>query len=223
MRIWRHGMMTRTFKRMHRFLLLVSLAMGLGGCASQLTAAFTRPWRTDTMPGRGWFDGSPVDRSDIITGNATAERRLIIARVRRDPIRGPEDRVLCAESLPDAAQAIAARDALAVSQSLASGRTTSIELDTQVRTALLQTFQRTELAELSRQLAWQVCLAYANGALTTEEYRTQLIRIIDGSFRVMERRIEAAPTPRRGSVAPETGQPRFRTQAPQAQPPQTSR
>lgn len=145
-------------------------AMQLGGCASYLNAIFTRSVSSEKM----------LD-SKLLT--MTGERRVAIAVP-----RGGES-VLCAESLPDAAQAAGGRTGLQLKGSGTAGRSLGFEDESQ--TALLQTFTRTETSDVIRQLGWQVCNAYAVGAIDKRAYGKLLTKITEGAIEVMKRRPNA--------------------------------
>src|SRR3546814_5705368 len=61
-----------------------------------------------------------------------------------------------------------------------------------VSSALLLTFARTETADVVRQLGWQNCLAYMNGAIKEDGYKANLTSIIDKAFAVLEKRASAS-------------------------------
>ncbi len=155
-------------------LMLLCLTL-LSGCAAEITAVMDRAFRTDT------FEELRVSASTVV-----GDRRLILVRPRRIEARDP---VVCAESLPDATRSVTttssaqlkAGDPAAVSR-------TELEIKDAFATALLQTFVRTELAEVSRNLSWQVCLAYANGAITEIEYQELMKIIIERSFNAIPQR-----------------------------------
>src|SRR3546814_5262798 len=69
-----------------------------------------------------------------------------------------------------------------------------------VSSALLLTFARTETADVVRQLGWQNCLAYMNGAIKEDGYKANLTSIIDKAFAVLDKRASASPVMPAGSV-----------------------
>src|SRR3546814_19108891 len=75
---------------------------------------------------------------------------------------------ICAESIPDAARAIGASSAATASlptEVTGTPQTQQFGFNDAVSSALLLTFARTETADVVRQLGWQNCLAYMNGAI----------------------------------------------------------
>jgi hypothetical protein len=143
---------------------VIIFAATLSGCGSTIASYTTRPVQVHTLRENRFF-------------SLTGERRLAFQVARNDR------RVAwCAESLPEAAQAVAASSALQVPNRL--------QLDDQVSTSLTQTFTRTEIAELYRQMAWQACQAWAQGVYTDDQYREQLNLILAGGIRVIEARAQ---------------------------------
>lgn len=53
-------------------------------------------------------------------------------------------------------------------------------------TALTKTYDRTETSDVVRQLGWQVCQAYVNRAIDTDQYYQLLNKLVDGSFQTMK-------------------------------------
>jgi hypothetical protein len=136
----------------------------LSGCAGVVTA----------------FKNDPLQSYDVKGPSVyamTGDRRTAVYT------RQTSDLKFCAESMPDAIAAIAA-------SSKANLDTGKVEGGFSDATAvgILQTFQRTEIAELSRQLAWNTCLAWAQGAIDNVQYHALLTKIVDGSIEVMKTR-----------------------------------
>lgn len=141
----------------------------LAGCASELTAVFDRTFRTDTY-----------SEGRVSSATVTGERRIILVRPRRE--WASRDPVVCAESLPDVARAVAARSEITGREDASHGE---LRLNSQFTTAVLQTFTRTEIVEASRNLAWHACLAYANGGMNETQYRDELHYITERTFAVL--------------------------------------
>lgn len=174
---------------------LIALSPALAGCASTLNAIFERSVADEDV-----YDHK------VLT--MTGERRIAIVVPRHSP------NVICAESLPDAARASGARSALDI-QAGGTGRP-ALGVDDQVQTALLQTFTRTETADVVRQLGWQVCNAYANRAIDYRMYSSLLVEIVGGANRVMQERAKAGTqvAAAGGTVQVNLGQPQPRRGAP---------
>jgi hypothetical protein len=115
----------------------------------------------------------------------TGDRRTaVFTRKDKDgPLR------FCAESMPDAISVFTGSSAVNVK---AEGITKSLGVEagfTDTSAAgVLQTFQRTEIAEVLRQLGWNTCLAWAQGAITEPEYYGLLDKVVTGSIDVMKTR-----------------------------------
>lgn len=140
---------------------------GLAGCGSTLNSIFERSVTSE-----------PLDRTQVVT--MTGERRVTIAVERNGPY------TVCAESLPDAARALGARSAGTLDLGTANGQArASGGYDDQMQTALLQTNTRTEVADVSRILGFQVCSAYANNGITQPQYASLLEQIIAGANTAM--------------------------------------
>lgn len=179
-----------------RHAVLVVATLPTCGCASYLNAIFTRSVSSEEM----------LDNK-LLT--MTGERRVAIAVP-----RGADSKsILCAESLPDAAQAAGGRTGLQLKGSGTAGRSLGFEDESQ--TALLQTFTRTETSDVIRQLGWQVCNAYAVQAIDKWAYERLLTKITDGAIEVMKRRPNAGTTVTAGgSVNITMGQTTARAPAP---------
>lgn len=142
-------------------------ALALVGCGSTLNAIFERS-----------VSSEPLDRTQVVT--MTGERRVTIAVDRNGPY------TVCAESLPDAARALGARTVGDLDLGTANGQArASGGFDDQVQTALLQTNTRTEIADVSRILGFQVCSAYANNGINQTQYGSLLRDIITGANSAM--------------------------------------
>lgn len=87
-----------------------------------------------------------------------------------------------AASSKAAAQATGLKDEAAIKAEIAEA----------TAAALLQTFQRTENAELSRQMGWNICLAWSQGGITDGQYYGLLDKLVMGAVDVM--RIRATRT-----------------------------
>jgi len=99
-------------------------------------------------------------------------------------------KVICAESLPDAARSIDAKSDLTANLAVpvaSTGIAPSGEqkVSDTLKTSVLQTFVRTETADVVRQLGWQICQGYANGAIREDEYRDLLKSVVAGSFQTL--------------------------------------
>lgn len=155
-------------------------AVTLSGCASTITAWKNRGVASHTLvPGRFF--------------TLTGERRLAFQAERYDPNKPPEpwyDRrnkrwvprlAWCAESLPEVSQAVASssKPNAKLSEHLVLGT------DDAYSTTLTQTFNRTEIAEIYRQSAWQACQAWAQGVYSDDEYKSQLDKLLKAGEQIM--------------------------------------
>jgi hypothetical protein len=154
----------------------VLILLALSGCASTISAVTNRSIAAhEFRPGRIF--------------SMTGERRLAMT-VQREDGRV----VMCAESLPEVAAAVAASSSASASLvNQGSGA-----LSDAFQTQLLQTFTRTEISEVLRQVSWQLCQAWAQGALQDDEYQAELHRLVTAGIDVMKARaaqqIQAAPS-----------------------------
>jgi hypothetical protein len=165
---------------MRAFSLSISMfAVALGGCASTVTA-----WKND-----------PLQAYDMVNPTVyamTGDRRTAVM------MSPSKDKRFCAESLPDAVAAYsAASKANASLQSKASGG-----FEDAAYAGLMQTFQRTEIAEVYRQMGWNLCLAWAQGAIGETEYTTLLTRYVEGGIDAISKR--AAQAQVHPTIAPVT-------------------
>jgi hypothetical protein len=69
----------------------------------------------------------------------------------------------------------------------------------------LQTFQRTEIAEVYRQIGWNLCLAWAQEAISSAEYHALLKEYVTGGIDVIKTR--AAQDPSKAAAAPTAAKP----------------
>ena len=174
--------------RLIRTIIFAISCTSLTSCAALVSA-----WKND-----------PLQSYDLLGPSVyamTGDRRTAIIVKRDDRL------VFCAESLPDAVAAIAATSKLR-----ASLGENSIGTEDSTAVGLMQTFQRTEIAEVSRQMGWNVCLAWAQGGITNEQYYTLLSKMVDGTIDVMRTRAGQTPSVQVGpgatlvvTVGPEPG------------------
>lgn len=161
---------------------LVTLAAtGLSGCAGAITA-----WKSDPLQ----------------SYNVAAPSIYAMTGDRRTAVFTKRDSLLkyCAESLPDAVAAVAAS-----SSATAKGKGVELGMTDATTISLLQTFQRTEIAEVSRQLGWNTCLAWSQGAITDAQYFGLLQQMVTGSIDVMKARASqptGAPAVEKKEAAP---------------------
>ncbi len=148
----------------------------LGGCSSVVTA-----WKADPI------QIYPVKKATVEnTGSAiytmTGERRtaVVMNRMGKD--------AFCAESLPEAASAYGAK-----SGATAKGAKIEGSFSDDFALTLLQTYQRTEISEIYRQMAWNTCLAWAQQAISDAQYQALVAKMVTGGIEVMKMR--ATPTP----------------------------
>jgi hypothetical protein len=153
-----------------RSLFIAVCGLSVSGCAGVVTA-----WKND-----------PLQSYDVIGPSIytmTGDRRTAVF-TRKDA-----DLRYCAESLPDAVAAFAASSSAKLkAEGLRNGAGGEVGISDQASAALLQTFQRTEIAEVSRQLGFNTCLAWSQGAITSPEYHALLQDIVAGTIEVMKTR-----------------------------------
>jgi cell division septation protein DedD len=160
-------------------------ATTLSGCASTISAWKNRGVAAHTLR---------PDRFFSLTG----ERRLAFQVERYDPHNPPKPKwdsrnkrfvgrvAWCAESLPEVSQAVTTS-----SKANIEVPKTKLGAEDAFATTLVATFNRTEIAELYRQMAWQSCQAWAQGVLSDDQYREQLGDIIKtGSGVIMARALQ---------------------------------
>lgn len=146
-------------------LLLGGFCLSVSGCAGAITA-----WKSD-----------PLQSYDVLKPSIytmTGDRRTAVMMEKNPNYR------FCAESLPDAVAAFAAssKAKAAVTGQGEAG------FEDATSAALLQTFQRTEIAEVYRQMGWNTCLAWLQGAIDDDEYHLLLAKMIDGGLDAIKSR-----------------------------------
>ena len=95
----------------------------------------------------------------------------------------------CAESLPDAVSVF-------TGSSKAKFNLTGkgeAEAGDQSAAAVLQTFHRTEMADIYRQMGWNACIAWAQGGITDEQYFTLLQLLTTEGMRAINTRAGQVP------------------------------
>lgn len=172
--------------RCFRIATIALVALGVTGCSSLISS-----WKTRPVAAHKLYSG----RMFSLTG----ERRLAFFVPRADagrPYSAAEDEyrtAWCAESLPEASQAVAATSKPSFGQG-------ELKLGTEdsLTTTLTQTFTRTEVAEVFRQLGWQTCQAWAQGVLSDDQYRAHLGDLVKTGLEVIKIRasqpVSALPT-----------------------------
>ena len=146
-------------------LAIILPAAMVGGCASTVTA-----WKNDPL------QSYKSQRSSLYA--MTGDRRTAIQ------INNANGQRFCAESLPDAVAAYsAASKASASVEGKASGG-----FEDATYAGLLQTFHRTEIAEVYRQLGWNLCLAWAQGAINDAQYFGLLDKFTVGGLDAISKR-----------------------------------
>lgn len=157
--------------------------VSLAGCASTISAIQNDPARVHTLR---------PDRFFTLTGNS----RLAFQVNRYDvnnppkPYIDPKTKLLvtrpawCAESLPEVATAVTSSS----KPSAQLSKNSTLGTEDAFATSLVQTFTRTEIAEVYRQMGWQACQAWAQGVLSDAEYRDQLVALLRSGASVIEER-----------------------------------
>jgi hypothetical protein len=155
---------------MAKLIAIISLPLALSGCAGYLNA-----WTNDPLQHHS------VGKPAVYT--MTGDRRTAVFLKPSDGMH------YCAESLPDAVAALAASSSASLkANGLKGGAGGEATITDATTVSLLQTFQRTEITELSRQLGWSTCLAWAQGAITNDQYHAILKDIVSGSLEIMKTR-----------------------------------
>lgn len=157
-----------------RFVPTIVLLGLLCGCSSFATAVFERPQIRDEIK----------DSQEVVIITTTGERRITTTH----------SGIVCAESYPDVATAAGAVSKAAASASGSQGAgTVSGNVSDQFQTALLQTFNRTETADVVRQIGWQICQAYSNARITKYDYYALLNNLTTRAFNTLDKRASAPP------------------------------
>ena len=158
-------------------IIAIIIAFSSSGCASTVTA-----WKND-----------PLQSYEVLGPSVyamTGDRRTAVFTKKGGDLR------YCAESLPDAVAAFAASSSAKLkAEGLKGGAGGEAGVSDQTAVGLLQTFQRTEIAEVSRQLGFNTCLAWSQGAITDAQYHDLLEKLVSGSIDVMKTRASQPLTP----------------------------
>jgi hypothetical protein len=156
----------------------------LSACSSMVTA-----WKNDPL------QAYTIERPTIYA--MTGDRRTAVMML---PGQGQR---FCAESLPDAAAAFsAASEANAGVKDQVTGA-----FKDSTTAALLQTFQRTEIAEVYRQMGWNLCLAWAQQAIDTPQYHALLKEYLTGGIDVIKTRASQPAAAAAGAAAAKPADP----------------
>ena len=151
--------------RIARVALLTASASALSGCAALVTA----------------FKNDPLQHYDAkipAVYAMTGDRRTAVLMEENPRLH------FCAESLPDAVAAYSA--ASKANANIAERGSGGFEDATYA--GLLQTFQRTEIAEVYRQMGWNLCLAWAQKAITSGQYHALLEKYVNGGLDAISKR-----------------------------------
>jgi len=141
----------------------ILLVMFLGGCATSGQVFFSRP----------------VIEKDIKSGfntlALTADRRIAVFTSNEGK------KISCAEALPDVAISSEVHSSVNVALKKLEDEL-SVEAAESIKQAISVAYQRTEKSDLVRQLGWQLCQGYLNGAITDEHYFYLLERLVLASL-----------------------------------------
>lgn len=149
-------------------ILLVATIASLSGCTSLVTA-----WKNDPL------QAYSVKGPSIYA--MTGDRRTAVFADKNSNLK------YCAESMPDAVAVFSASSEASLEASGIEGQASGkAGIDEDTAAALLQTFHRTEISEISRQMAWNICLAWSQGAISNDAYYTLLEKMVSGSVEVMK-------------------------------------
>jgi len=142
----------------------ILLLVLLSGCSTASQVFWSRPVIQDSLP--AGFD----------TLALTADRRIAVFS--KD---SSGKKISCAEALPDVAisSEVDSSVKLAIKKLEAE---LGVEAAESVKQAISVAYQRTETSDLVRQLGWQLCQGYLNGAITNEHYFYLLERLVLASL-----------------------------------------
>lgn len=144
----------------------------LGACATLVTA-----WKNDPL--------QSYDVAGTSVYAMTGDRRTAIF------FMGPDGtKRFCAESLPDAVAAFSATSKAAAALDGGPKAKGEASFEERAIAGLLQTFQRTESAELYRQMGWNTCIAWAQGGIDSSQYFNLLETMIDGGMAAIGKRAD---------------------------------
>ena len=162
-----------------RLLALIG-AVATTGCASTLTAITNRPISSDHLDEFN-RNGIRIDQNKLKT--LSGDRRLLRVQFTDEQNSGRSllsdgtyntKWIICAETQADAIAARGGQSALTINAK-GSGTDEYIE-------SLTVTNVRSQISDVVRQLGWQVCNAFMNGALTKAEYKSHLEELRKGAF-----------------------------------------
>lgn len=152
---------------MKKILFITAIGYALSGCSASISA-----YKNRAISKHGTLYKEKFENGQVMA--LTGDRRLAIGF----PEKPSTPFKFCAESIPDAAAAIGAASSLKVSDKIEAGDSVS--------TGLLQTFNRTENAELFRAWSFTMCSAWAQGAITTPQYHESLSTMTGALAEVMK-------------------------------------
>ena len=175
-----------------RAALLLLTGLLTSSCASTISAYKNRAVSKHGIMYKDKFEEGQVF---VMTG----ERRLAVAI----PLGTQRHFNLCAEPLPDVAAAFGAASSLNASRA-----GTEVGVTDATAMKILQTFNRTENAELLRVWSFVSCLAWAQGQLENPVYKAAFKQMTAGIIDVMKTNaIQARAPAATGAVADATVQP----------------
>ena len=158
-----------------RCIFLFTSALSLSACAGVVTAFKNDPLQSYDVPGATVYAMTGDRRTAVFFDTARNWR-------------------YCAESLPDAVAAYAAASSAKLrADQIRGGSGVEVGFGDATSVGLLQTFQRTEIAEVSRQMGWNLCLAWTQGGITNDQYYSLLDKLVTGSVDVMKTRSGQTP------------------------------
>ena len=173
--------------RVLRLLLAACLALPAGGCAGMLNQVLDRPLTSDHLD-------EPGEMSKLKT--LSGDRRLVRVsanRVSKFPGKHGEELYLyriCAETQADALAARSAESTTSVKSS--AGVQGEAGLADKSATTLTKTYDRSEISDVYRQAAWQLCNAVENGDMEATDYSTRLWELTKLAMDVLKVKAETA-------------------------------
>lgn len=150
-------------------LIMFALTFPLMACSTYSQTFFTRPVIEDVP---GGFN----------TLSLTADRRVAIFKSDKTDPENPIGLMACAEALPDVALSSTVESELKATIEAAGKGELDAEAAEKLTQALTVAYQRTEKSDLVRQLGWQLCQGFLNGAVSNDDYRRLLEMMVVSSL-----------------------------------------
>lgn len=147
---------------------ILTLMIPLSGCSTLSQTFWQRPVIEDVP---GGFN----------TLSLTADRRIAVFKSDKSDKKNYKGELACAEAFPDVAVSSDVESAIKATLKAAEQDAT-FNLDENFKQAITLAYQRTETSDLVRQLGWQICQGYLNGAIEKKEYLRLLETMVIASL-----------------------------------------